>query len=190
MTRTRCPWGASPPVYVLYHDTEWGVPLRQDQKLFEMLILESAQAGLSWLTVLSKRDAYREAFSGFNPRRIAKYDNTQLTSLLANDRIIRNRRKIESAINNARRYLEVQNEFGSFHGYIWGFVDGHPIQNSWRTLKEIPSSTLESKAMSKDLKARGFTFIGPTICYAYMQATGMVNDHLVECFRHHAVQNY
>ena len=169
MTRTRCPWGASPRVYVLYHDTEWGVPLRQDQKLFEML---------------SKRDAYREAFSGFNPRRIANYDKTKVTSLLANDRIIRNRRKIESAINNARRYLEVQNEFGSFHDYIWGFVNGHPIQNSWRTLKEIPSATPESKAMSKDLKARGFTFIGPTICYAYMQATGMVNDHLVSCFRY------
>lgn len=188
MSRTRCAWGESHPLYVRYHDTEWGVPLHDDQKLFEMLVLEGAQAGLSWLTVLKKRDAYRRAFSRFDPCKVARYDNRKVQRLLANEYIIRNRKKITSAINNARRFLKVQTEFGSFDRYVWQFVDGRPIQNAWTTMAEVPVRTVESDAMSKDLKARGFTFVGSIICYAHMQATGMVNDHLVSCFRYQAVQ--
>ena len=188
MARTRCAWGESHPLYVLYHDIEWGVPLHDDQGLFEMLVLEGAQAGLSWLTVLKKRDAYRRAFNQFDPRKVSRYDKRKVERLLANVGIIRNRLKIASAINNARRFLEVQMEFGSFDRYVWQFVNGYPIQNAWTKLSEVPARTTESDAMSKDLKARGFTFVGSTICYAHMQATGMVNDHLVSCFRHQAVR--
>ncbi len=188
MPRTRCAWGESHPLYIPYHDTEWGVPLHDDQRLFEMLILEGAQAGLSWLTVLKKRDAYRKAFSQFDPRKVARYDKRRVERLLANDGIIRNRLKIASAINNAKRFLDVQAEFGSFDRYVWQFVNGQPIQNSWKALSEIPARTAESDTMSKDLKQRGFNFVGSTICYAHMQATGMVNDHLVGCFRYRAVR--
>lgn len=188
MPKTRCAWGESHPLYVPYHDTEWGVPLHDDQKLFEMLVLEGAQAGLSWLTVLKKRDAYRRAFSRFDPCKVARYDKRNVERLLTNKNIIRNRKKIVSAINNARRFLEVQTEFGTFDRYIWQFVDGRSIQNAWTALPEVPARTVESDAMSKDLKARGFTFVGSIICYAHMQATGMANDHLVSCFRHRAVQ--
>lgn len=185
---SRCPWGESHPLYVPYHDTEWGVPLHDDQRLFEMLVLEGAQAGLSWLTILKKRDAYRNAFSQFDPHLVARYDAHDVTRLLADAGIVRNRLKIASAINNARRFLEVQAEFGSFDCYLWRFVDGRPRQNAWTELSNVPARTTESDAMSKDLKSRQFTFVGSTICYAHMQATGLVNDHLVRCFRHRAVR--
>ena len=185
---TRCPWGASDPLYVDYHDEEWGVPLHDDRRLFEMLVLEGAQAGLSWLTILKRRDGYRRAFDRFDPRKVARYDDAAVARLLADDGIIRNRLKVRSAVANARAFLDVQREFGSFDAYIWRFVDGRPIQNAWQTLAEVPARTPESDALSKDLKARGFSFVGSTICYAHMQATGMVNDHLVDCFRHRAVQ--
>ena len=180
----RCPWGESHPLYVVYHDKEWGVPQHDDQKLFEMLILEGAQAGLSWLTILKKRNAYRLAFSRFNPCKVARYDTRKIERLLANDGIIRNRLKIKAAITNARAFLAVQEEFSSFDRYIWQFVDGHPKQNAWKTLEQIPGRTKESDAVSQDLKHRGFKFVGSTICYAHMQASGMVNDHLVSCFRY------
>ena len=188
MAPTRCPWGDSDPLYVDYHDNEWGVPLHDDRRLFEMLVLEGAQAGLSWLTILKRRDAYRRAFDRFDPRRVAGYDDAAVARLLADDGIIRNRLKIRAAVTNARAFLDVQREFGSFDSYIWGFVDGRPIQNAWQTLAEVPARTPLSDALSKDLKARGFSFVGSTICYAHMQATGMVNDHVVDCFRHRAVQ--
>lgn len=187
-TRTRCPWGETHPLYVSYHDAEWGVPQHDDVKLFEMLLLEGAQAGLSWLTVLKKREGYRRAFSQFDPHKIARYDARKIERLLANDQIIRNRLKINAAVTNARAFLAVQAAFGSFDRYIWRFVDGRPIRNAWTTLTQVPARTSESDALSKDLKSRGFTFVGSTICYAHMQATGMVNDHLVDCFRHRAVQ--
>ena len=183
-TVVRCPWGESHPLYVVYHDKEWGVPLHDDRTLFEMLILEGAQAGLSWITILKKRDAYRRAFSRFDPRKVARYDTRKVERLLTNDGIIRNRLKIGAAITNARAFLAVQDEFGSFDRYIWRFVDGRPKQNAWKTLKQIPARTKESDAVSQDLKRRGFKFVGSTICYAHMQATGMVNDHLVSCFRY------
>ena len=186
--QTRCPWGASHPLYLPYHDTEWGVPLHDDRRIFEMLVLEGAQAGLSWLTILKKRDAYRRAFEGFDPRQVARYDEAQVARLLADDGIVRNRLKIRSAVTNARAFLEVQEECGTFDRYIWHFVGGRPKQNAWRTLDEVPARTAESDAMSRDLKSRGFKFVGSTICYAHMQATGMVNDHLVNCFRHREVQ--
>ena len=189
MLHTRCAWGDSHPLYLPYHDNEWGVPLHNDRRLFEMLVLEGAQAGLSWLTILKKRAAYQAAFDQFDPHKVARYDKRKLTQLLANDGIIRNRLKITSAINNARRFLEVQNKFGSFDRYIWQFVDGRPIQNAWETSAQIPTRTTESDALSKDLKDRGFTFVGTTICYAHMQATGMVNDHLVSCFRYPLIRN-
>ena len=182
--RVRCPWGDSHPLYVAYHDEEWGVPQHDDRKLFEMLILEGAQAGLSWIAVLKKRDAYRRAFSRFDPHKVARYDARKVARLLANDGIIRNRLKIGAAITNARAFLAVQEEFASFDRYIWQFVDGRPRQNVWKTLKQIPAHTEESDALSKDLRRRGFKFVGSTICYSHMQATGMVNDHLVSCFRH------
>ena len=186
--RSRCPWAGSDPLYVAYHDHEWGVPLHDDQHLFEMLVLEGAQAGLSWLTVLRKRDAYRRAFDGFDPRAVARFTPARIERMLQDPGIIRNRQKVESAVNNARCFLTVAEEFGSFDGYVWRFVNGTPIVNAWKSLKELPPHTAESDVMSRDLRARGFTFVGPTICYAHMQATGMVNDHLVSCFRYESCQ--
>lgn len=180
----RCEWSTSDPLYITYHDQEWGVPVHDDRMLFEFLILEGAQAGLSWLTILRKRENYRQAFSGFDPEQVAGYDEQKVAELLDNPGIIRNRRKIEAAITNARAFLNVQAEFGSFDRYIWQFVGGQPIQNAWTSLSQIPAKTPESEAMSKDLLRRGFKFVGPTICYAHMQATGMVNDHVVGCFRY------
>ena len=185
---TRCAWGASDPLYVPYHDDEWGVPLHDDGRLFEMLVLEGAQAGLSWLTILRRREAYRRAFDRFDPQAVARYGPREVERLLADAGIIRNRLKIDSAINNARAFLEVQEKFGSFDSYVWGFVDGAPTQNAWTKHEEVPAQTPVSNALSKDLRKRGFTFVGPTICYAHMQATGMVNDHLVGCFRHREVR--
>ena len=182
----RCPWGGSHPLYVAYHDREWGVPEHDDRKLFEMLILEGAQAGLSWITVLKKREAYRLAFDRFDPQAVARYDRRRITRLLANNQIIRNRLKIEAAITNAKAFLATRDKFGSFDRYLWQFVNGRPIQNAWRTLQQVPARTEHSDALSKDLKRRGFKFVGPTICYAHMQAMGMVNDHLVNCFRYRA----
>ena len=170
-----------------YHDTEWGAPVRDDRKLFEFLVLEGAQAGLSWATVLRKRENYRTAFDKFDPVLVALYTDDDVERLLADPGIIRNRRKILSAINNARRFLDVQDEFGTFAGYIWQFVDGRPIKNAFGVVEEVPSTSARAEAMSKELCKRGFTFVGPTICYAHMQATGMVNDHLVSCFRHREV---
>ena len=184
---TRCPWAGADPLYRRYHDDEWGVPLHDDRRLFEMLILEGAQAGLSWITVLRKRDAYRQAFDNFVPEVVARYDRRRQSGLLQNEAIIRNRLKIESAVSNARAFLQVQAAHGSFDAYIWKFVDGRPRQNRWNTMAAVPAETAESRAMSKDLKRRGFRFVGPTICYAFMQATGMVNDHLVGCFRYAAL---
>jgi len=181
---TRCQWAGSDPLYVAYHDLEWGVPVHDDRLLFEFLVLEGAQAGLSWSTILKKREAYRAAFDQFDPATVAAYDDAKVAELLANPGIVRNRAKVASAIRNARSFLRVQQEFGSFDAYIWQFVDGRARQNRWRSLSEIPASTPESEAMSKDLRKRGFNFVGPTICYAHMQATGMVNDHTVDCFRH------
>ena len=185
---TRCPWATSDPLYVPYHDEEWGVPLHDDRRLFEMLVLEGAQAGLSWLTILRRREGYRRAFDRFDPQKVARYGPPDVERLLADGGIIRNRLKIESAINNARAFLAVREELGSFDSYIWRFVDGRPIQNTWTTLEEVPAQTPVSNTMSKDLRKRGFTFVGPTICYAHMQATGMVNDHLIGCFRHREVR--
>ena len=185
---TRCAWGASDPLYIPYHDEEWGVPLHDDRRLFEMLVLEGAQAGLSWLTILRRREAYRRAFDRFDPQAVARYGPHEVERLLADAGIIRNRLKIDSAINNARAFLEVQEEFGSFDSYVWRFVDGAPTQNAWTKHEEVPAQTPVSNALSKDLRKRGFTFVGPTICYAHMQATGMVNDHLVGCFRHREVR--
>lgn len=179
----RCGW-ASTPLSIAYHDQEWGVPVHDDRTLFEMLVLEGAQAGLSWLTILAKREAYRAAFDFFDPELVARYDDRKVVQLLANPGIVRNRQKIEAAIQNARAFLAVQKEFGSFDAYVWRFVDGRPKRNAWRRLEELPSSTPESEALSQDLRRRGFRFVGPTICYAFMQAVGMVNDHLVDCFRY------
>ncbi|BAL99940.1 MULTISPECIES: DNA-3-methyladenine glycosylase I [Caldilinea] len=182
--RRRCEWAENDPLYLAYHDEEWGVPVHDDRRLFEMLCLEGAQAGLSWLTILRKRAHYRTVFDGFDPAMVARYDEARVAMLLADPGIVRNRLKVEAFIRNARAFLEVQAEFGSFDAYIWRFVDGAPIVNRWRTLQELPAQTPESAAMSKDLRRRGFTFVGPTICYAFMQACGLVNDHLVSCFRH------
>jgi DNA-3-methyladenine glycosylase I len=181
----RCGW-ANPnePIYVAYHDEEWGVPCHDDRKLFEMLILEGAQAGLSWITVLKKRENYRTAFDNFDAEKIAQYDEAKVATLLENSGIIRNKLKINATIANARAYLKVRDEFGSFDKYIWSFVGGKPLVNQRQTLKDIPAETAESKTMSKDLLKRGFKFVGSTICYAFMQACGMVNDHTVECFRY------
>ena len=186
-TLIRCGWAAT-DLYAAYHDTEWGVPLHEDRQLFEFLILEGAQAGLSWLTILRKREAYRKAFDRFDAERVARYGAKDVQRLLGDAGIVRNRLKIAAAIANAQAFLKVQEEFGTFDRYIWGFVEGRPVQNAWRTLKEIPARTPLSDAMSKDLRARGFKFVGSTICYAHMQATGMVNDHLTTCFRHAAVR--
>jgi DNA-3-methyladenine glycosylase I len=181
----RCPWPTT-PLYVAYHDHEWGVPLHDDRRLFEFLVLEGAQAGLSWLTILNKRAHYRRAFDGFDPVKVARYGARKIAALLADPGIVRNRLKIAAAVRNARAFLAVQRECGSFDRYLWRFVDGRPVQNAWRTLQEVPARTPVSDAMSADLRARGFTFVGSTICYAHMQATGMVNDHLVTCPRHAA----
>src|ERR1043166_8672265 len=181
---SRCPWvDLTKPDYIQYHDTEWGVPVHDDHTIFEFLTLEAAQAGLSWYTVLRKRAAYKKAFVGFDPERVARYGERQLQSLLSNSGIIRNQLKILAAIHNAKRFVEIQKEFGSFDNYIWRFVGGKPIQHKIRRLKDYPATIAESDALSKDLKRRGFKFVGSTICYAHMQATGMVNDHAIECFR-------
>jgi len=169
---------------IAYHDKEWGVPLHDDRALFEFLVLEGAQAGLSWSTILNKRDNYRKAFDRFDARKIARYDESRVAALLGNPGIVRNRLKVAAAVKNANAYLSVQKEFGSFDAYIWQFVNGKPLRNRWRGMEEVPARTDQSDAMSKDLIRRGFTFVGSTICYAFMQATGMVNDHLLGCFRH------
>ena len=179
----RCSW-ARDGLSIPYHDTEWGVPTHDDRKLFEFLILEGAQAGLSWDTILNKRENYRAAMDGFDPARIARYDSKKIGALLRNAGIIRNRLKISSAIKNAKAFLELQKEFGSFDAYIWQFVDGEPVINRWRSGQKLPASTAQSDAMSKALKKRGFTFVGSTICYAFMQAMGLVNDHAIDCFRY------
>ena len=182
--KQRCPWARKNPLYLAYHDTEWGTPVHDDRKLFEFLILEGAQAGLSWLTILRKRESYRQAFDHFDPREVAAYGSRKVGDLLRNPGIIRNRRKVEAAVRNARAVLTVQEEAGSFDRYIWSFVGGHPIRNAWQSIEEIPASTRESVAMARDLRKRGFAFVGPSICYAFMQAVGMVNDHMVDCFRY------
>ena len=179
----RCPWCGTDPLYVAYHDREWGVPVRDDRRLFEFLVLESAQAGLSWLTILRKRENYRRAFHDFDAEKVARMGSADIEALLADPGIVRNRRKIEAAIGNARALLRIREERGSFWPYLWDFVDDVPIRNTWRTLAEIPASTPLADQISRDMKARGFRFLGPTILYAHMQATGMVNDHLVDCFR-------
>ena len=182
-TRIRCDWARN-DLAIRYHDKEWGSPVHKDRVLFEFLLLEGAQAGLSWDTILQKRENYRSAFDGFDPQRIARYDSRRIRSLLANPGIVRNRLKIGSAVQNAKAFLAVQDQFGSFDAYIWQFVGGKPRVNKWKSLKQIPPRTEQSDAMSKDLRKRGFNFVGSTICYAFMQAVGMVNDHLVTCFRY------
>ena len=179
----RCAWAGSEQVYVAYHDQEWGVPVHDDRLLFEFLVLEGAQAGLSWLTILKRRESYRKAFAGFDPQQVARFTPGDIDRLLADSGIIRNRLKVESAVTNAQAFLRVQEEFGSFDEYVWRFVDGETIQNRWKSLAELPAKTAESERLSTDLRGRGFRFVGPTIMYAHMQATGMVNDHVVECFR-------
>jgi DNA-3-methyladenine glycosylase I len=185
----RCDWANRSEIEQSYHDHEWGVEIHDERTLFEFLVLEGAQAGLSWSTILRKREGYRRAFDNFDARKISQYSENAVSRLLTNSEIIRNRIKINATITNARAFLQVQKECGSFDRYIWQFVNGNPIQNSWRKMTDIPSSTPESDAMSKDLKKRGFKFIGPTICYAFMQAVGMVNDHVVDCFRYKELKN-
>jgi DNA-3-methyladenine glycosylase I len=180
----RCPWSGSDPLYVAYHDQEWGTPSRDDRHLFEMLVLEGAQAGLSWSTILRKRANYRAAFDDFDPEQIARYDSRRIESLLQNSGIVRNRLKVHAAVTNARAYLDVVGETGTFHEWIWQFTGGQPVVNAWTALAQVPARTAESDAMSRALKRRGFSFVGSTICYAFMQAVGMVNDHLVSCFRY------
>lgn len=179
----RCPW-ADGELYRAYHDLEWGVPVHDDRHLFEMLILEGAQAGLSWLTILRRRDGYRAAFDGFDPAAVASWDEGRISTLMHDERIIRNRLKLESTVANAREFLKVQEEFGGFAQFLWGFVDGRPMQNAWQSMAEMPATTPLSDVIAKDLKRRGFSFVGSTIIYSYMQAVGLVNDHLVGCFRH------
>ncbi|CAA0097024.1 DNA-3-methyladenine glycosylase 1 [Halioglobus japonicus] len=180
----RCTWCGDDPLYVDYHDREWGVPVRDDQTLFEFLILEGAQAGLSWITILRKREGYRKLFNNFDAQKIARYSDSKLDKLLLDRQIVRNRLKVYGARKNARAFLEVQAEFGTFADYIWGFVDHKPIQNHWKSMAEVPATSPVSDSLSKDMKKRGFTFVGSTIMYAHMQATGMVNDHTTDCFRH------
>lgn len=184
--KQRCEWCGDDPLYVKYHDEEWGVPLHDDGRLFEFLILEGAQAGLSWLTILRKRENYRKAFRGFDPKQVAAYSATDIQRLLADPGIVRNRLKIESAIKNARGVLKIREEFGSLDAFLWRYVDYKPVQNVWRSIRELPARTELSDTISKDLKKRGFNFVGSTICYAFMQAVGMVNDHVIGCFRHDA----
>jgi DNA-3-methyladenine glycosylase I len=183
-SKPRCGWCGTDPLYVHYHDDEWGVPVHDDRTHFEFLILEGAQAGLSWSTILKKRENYREAFAGFDPERVARFGKREIERLVKNPGIVRNRLKVESAAKNARAFLAVQEEFGSFDRYVWRFAGGRPIQNRWSHVREVPATSAESDALSKDLKKRGFTFVGSTIMYAHMQAVGMVNDHVVDCFRH------
>jgi DNA-3-methyladenine glycosylase I len=185
--KQRCKWAGHAPVYVKYHDTEWGVPVHDDRTLFEFLVLEGTQAGLSWITILKKRDNLAKAFAGFNPEIIAEYNQNKIEELMQNKSIIRNRLKIESVVHNARLFLDIQKEFTSFNDYIWTFIGGKPKKNAWRHEDDIPTATEESSDMSRNLKKRGFKFVGPTICYAFMQATGMVNDHIVDCFRYNEV---
>jgi DNA-3-methyladenine glycosylase I len=185
--KKRCAWAGDDPLYVAYHDEEWGVPQHDDRRLFEFLVLEGAQAGLSWSTILRKRDAYRRAFDQFDPRIVARYDKRKIAALMADPTIVRNRAKIESAIKNAKAFLGLQDELGSFDAYQWRFVEGRPLQNRWRSVRDIPARTAVSDAMSGDLKGRGFSFVGSTIVYAHMQAVGMVNDHVLDCFRHREV---
>lgn len=180
----RCPWAGTDPLYVEYHDSEWGVPVHDDRRLFEFLVLEGAQAGLSWITILRKRENYRQAFAGFEPLVVSGFDADMVAALLSDPGIVRNRLKIDAAIGNARLFLEVQSEFGSFDSYVWGYTGGRPIINTWESMRQIPAETNESRALSKDLKKRGFKFVGPTIVYAFMQAVGMVNDHIVSCYRY------
>jgi len=184
---SRCPWPGDDPLYVKYHDEEWGVPVYDDRLLFAKLILDGAQAGLSWITILRKRENYWQAFDNFEPAKIALYDDKKFAELMDNPGIVRNRQKINAAIKNAQAYLKINAELGSFSDYLWEFVGGKPIVNSWRSLEQIPAKTSESEAMSKALKQRGFSFVGPTICYAFMQAVGMVNDHVMDCFRYNEV---
>jgi len=181
--RERCDWTGAEPVYVAYHDQEWGVPVHDDRLLFEFLVLEGAQAGLSWLTILKKREGYRRAFADFDPEKVARFDQADIDRLLGDPGIVRNRLKVESAVTSAQAFLRVQEEFGSFDTYVWRFVDGETIQNRWGSVAELPAKTVESERLSADLKRRGFRFVGPTIVYAHMQATGMVNDHVAGCFR-------
>lgn len=183
----RCPWCGDDPLYVAYHDHEWGVPVHDDRHLFEALILEGAQAGLSWITILRKRDNYRRAFEGFDPETIVRYGQDDIARLMADPGIVRNRLKINSTVINARAFLDVQNEFGNYDAYLWRFIDGHPVQNAHRTTASTPATSAASDALSKDLSKRGFKFVGSTICYAMMQAVGMVNDHLTSCYRHREV---
>lgn len=183
--KERCGWSTTDPLYIEYHDKEWGIPVHDDRKLFEMLILEGAQAGLSWRTILHKRENYRKAFDRFDAKKIAQYDSKKVKALLGDEGIVRNKLKIAAAIGNAKAFLAVQKEFGSFDIYLWRFVGGKPKRNSPKSLKDIPASTPESDALSKDLKARGFNFVGSTICYAFMQAVGMIDDHVASCFRKH-----
>ena len=185
--RKRCDWGQGDDLMQAYHDTEWGVPLHDDQRLFEFLVLEGAQAGLSWQTVLNKRDNYRKAFDNFDPKKVARYTPKRVEKLLQNPGIIRNRLKVASAISNAKALLAVQKEFGSFDAYVWQFVGGKPKKNRFKSMSQMPATTPESDAFAKDLKKRGFRFVGSTICYAFMQAVGMVNDHTTDCFRYGAV---
>jgi len=180
----RCAWAGSDPLYVRYHDEEWGVPVHDDRRLFEMLVLEGAQAGLSWITILRKRPAYRKAFDRFDPKKIARYDARKRRALLADAGIVRNRLKIDAAITNAQAYLDVRKEFGSFDSYVWRFVGGQPKVNHPKTMSDVPPRSAESDALSRDLQSRGFRFVGSTICYAFMQAVGMVNDHVTSCYRH------
>lgn len=180
----RCAWAGEDPLYRAYHDEEWGVPLRDDTRLFELLVLEGAQAGLSWYTVLKKRPAYRAAFAGFDPRRVAAFGAAEIDAMLGNAGLIRHRGKLEAAVGNARAVLELQAAHGSFSDWLWGFVDGRPLQNAWRSLAEVPAQTPASQALSRELMRRGCRFVGPTIAYAFMQAAGLVNDHTVDCFRH------
>ncbi len=185
----RCPWAGSDPVYIAYHDLEWGVPVTDDRTLFEFLVLEGAQAGLSWLTILRKRDHFRRAFLGFDPETIARFDDRRIDQLMTDPGIVRNRLKLSAAVDNAKRFLDVRAKYGDFSSYIWSFSEGRVKQNAWTSLDQVPTETHISRAMSIDLKKRGFRFVGPTICYAYMQAVGMVNDHLVHCFRHGEIRD-
>ena len=187
MDKIRCSWPGKDPLYITYHDEEWGVPVYDDKKLFEFLLLETFQAGLSWITILRKRENFREAFDGFDYKKIAKYNQAKIDSLLLNSGIIRNKLKVKSAVTNAQAFIKIQEEFGSFSDYIWGFVLGKPLKNELNSMTEIPANTPLSDSLSKDLKKRGFKFVGSTVVYAHMQATGMVNDHLVSCFRYDEV---
>ncbi|HKK28147.1 MAG TPA: DNA-3-methyladenine glycosylase I [Gemmatimonadota bacterium] len=188
MSVSRCSWAEEHELLRRYHDHEWGVPKHDDRRLFEDLVLDGAQAGLSWLTILRKREAYREAFAGFDPAAVAEFGPGRIEELLGDPGIVRNRQKVESAVANARAFLDVQEEFGSFDAYVWGWVDGTPVQNRWRTMEEIPARSGLSEALAADLKGRGFSFVGPVIVYAFMQAVGLVNDHVVDCHRHAAVR--